>query len=1344
MNNYRQNTIQMTHIFPLKSITLIMLFLLIFLCTTKAQTISFVAGTDVGTQTDAGKGSDEVSKDGITLSVTKGAFASPQYRVAKGQTLTIASTVGNIEKIVFTCSASNESSYGPGCFEAQDGYSYLDRIGTWEGLAESVSFVASKAQVRFTTLEVTVSNPDPSFVAIPIIVPSTGTYYSHQTVTITSSTDAIIYYTTDGSTPTAESDIYLAPFDVSETTIIKAIAEKNGNISNISESILTFETPNSATINEILSNQLTSATTQATVVATCNKGIVISDGTGFMYVYQDKETEFSVGDDVIISGPTTLYGGCLQFNQQTNIEKIGTAEVTYPQPLETNGVSIDNLCSDPVLTYIEFSGIATDIKNNYYNMTIDGSNTIVALRPTAQMASLITSGNSYKVTGFFLYSYDNTTKYAYIAPTNIEVINSDSSDDSGKKTIAELHEMVTVTPSQQCQLNANGLYVLGISGRNAYLTDGNKGILLMISNYNTTTITAGDVLSGVITGTLQKYRGAVEINLAMLNDATVVSHNNSIAPRDITTEQFANNYSDFQSMLVRVSDVYVSKDTLGAFSFEDKHNSINGKMFDYYSVGLNDYSFDDQKSYILTGILGLYGDTDNSNIVPELYPRSISDIEVNDSSLTLYPFNGKWNVPSVSATIGEAINATFTTDSNAPITYSSSDENVAIVSEDGIITAIGIGNALITASQPSNDLYRGGNANLVIVVKTNTEPVDTKNATIITWNPSVQGYTNGQSMDIENFIPLDENVSIKFDKGDTSNTPRYYTSDEAVRLYCNNSLTINGKKDILKIEMKVSAYNLAVDSLKCDKGFVDYSNGWTWQGKSQSVKLYVDGTRGHIKIESMTIYYAHGKYSIIYLVDNEVLLQDSIMPDSIVPVVQEPTREGYTFSGWSEIPQTMPAVDVTITGSFLINTYLVTYMMDGEVWRTDSVTFGQGIPMPEVPARYGYVFNNWTDMPTNGLMPAHDVTVTAYYSPSEIETDDSKYVYSDEAEGYEYVSTVSEESTEVVIPQEVEGIPVTIIPEGAFADQPQVQVVTWENPAPVENTYFAAPEEHGNLLVFVASDTARVTYEGNVVRNGIAEKVTLYDGRPMTNPRQFMAEHISITKEFSKETIIGSTSGWETIVVPFDVDSITTEDGQLIAPFGSEALTDKHFWLAKMDATDGFLKVSQIRANVPYIISMPNNERYTEEYRISGKVTFHGTNVEVQPTANATSNAGPLFGLVPTYQEVAAADSVFVLNDEPYEADGVTWPAGSVFVRSSRAARPFEAYTYANASNGGNVKGYIRLDEKATGLQQILNAECTMHNAAGAVYDLSGRRIAGSGSLKKGLYIESGQKVLVK
>lgn len=37
--------------------------------------------------------------------------------------------------------------------------------------------------------------------------------------------------------------------------------------------------------------------------------------------------------------------------------------------------------------------------------------------------------------------------------------------------------------------------------------------------------------------------------------------------------------------------------------------------------------------------------------------------------------------------------------------------------------------------------------------------------------------------------------------------------------------------------------------------------------------------------------------------------------EKITPL-QEPQKDGYTFSGWSEIPETMPAEDIVITGYF--------------------------------------------------------------------------------------------------------------------------------------------------------------------------------------------------------------------------------------------------------------------------------------------------------------------------------------------------------------------------------------------------------------------------------------------
>ena len=96
------------------------------------------------------------TKDGITVSVTASTVTDTELRIFKNQSITISSTVGNISKIVFTCTASGEAKYGPGSFNAQDGYSFEDKTGTWEGSAAEVVFTAEKNQVRTTQIVVTV------------------------------------------------------------------------------------------------------------------------------------------------------------------------------------------------------------------------------------------------------------------------------------------------------------------------------------------------------------------------------------------------------------------------------------------------------------------------------------------------------------------------------------------------------------------------------------------------------------------------------------------------------------------------------------------------------------------------------------------------------------------------------------------------------------------------------------------------------------------------------------------------------------------------------------------------------------------------------------------------------------------------------------------------------------------------------------------------------------------------------------------------------------------------------------------------------------------------------------
>ncbi len=121
------------------------------------KVVTFTAGTDIGNNTTA-SGADQVSKDGVTISVTSGGFAAAQFRFAKGSTGTFSSTVGNITKIEFTCTASGDAQYGPGCFtDATSGsYSFSESTGVWTGNVAEFSLTASKAQVRATTIVVTI------------------------------------------------------------------------------------------------------------------------------------------------------------------------------------------------------------------------------------------------------------------------------------------------------------------------------------------------------------------------------------------------------------------------------------------------------------------------------------------------------------------------------------------------------------------------------------------------------------------------------------------------------------------------------------------------------------------------------------------------------------------------------------------------------------------------------------------------------------------------------------------------------------------------------------------------------------------------------------------------------------------------------------------------------------------------------------------------------------------------------------------------------------------------------------------------------------------------------------
>ena len=125
-------------------------------------------------------------------------------------------------------------------------------------------------------------------------------------------------------------------------------------------------------------------------------------------------------------------------------------------------------------------------------------------------------------------------------------------------------------------------------------------------------------------------------------------------------------------------------------------------------------------------------------------------------------------------------------------------------------------------------------------------------------------------------------------------------------------------------------------------------------------------------------------YTLTYMVDGVIYkIYELSKGDAITPE-PAPTKEGYTFSGWSDIPATMPANDVTVTGTFTINRYKLTYQVDGVTYKEYDVEYGAAItPEPE-PTKEGYTFSGWSDIPAT--MPAKDVTVTGAFTKNEANT----------------------------------------------------------------------------------------------------------------------------------------------------------------------------------------------------------------------------------------------------------------------------------------------------------------------------------------------------------------------
>ena len=133
---------------------------------------------------------------------------------------------------------------------------------------------------------------------------------------------------------------------------------------------------------------------------------------------------------------------------------------------------------------------------------------------------------------------------------------------------------------------------------------------------------------------------------------------------------------------------------------------------------------------------------------------------------------------------------------------------------------------------------------------------------------------------------------------------------------------------------------------------------------------------------------------------------------TVVEAPEDPVKEGHTFTGWDKpVPATL-AENTTITATWNVNSYTVTWVVDGEAKDIVGYKFGAPVAGFEAPSKDGYVFAGWAWTNDKGetvaapeTMPAYNVTATATWANA-TDTAYTVEIYTMKVDGeYEVTST---------------------------------------------------------------------------------------------------------------------------------------------------------------------------------------------------------------------------------------------------------------------------------------------------------------------------------------------------
>lgn len=268
----------------------------------------------------------------------------------------------------------------------------------------------------------------------------------------------------------------------------------------------------------------TPATTEGVVAGIYKSGMVITDGTDNLLVYNGQSNfvapDVKIGDKVSVSGTRASYGELPQLKASYDDIKVissGNA-VEYPEPIVVTGANISSF-DKSVCSYFQYTGTLS-VSGNYYNVAIDGTSVQGSLSyPLDELNLSEYEGVEATYEGY--YCGGNNDKYLNMLVVKVSSSGETPEPEPGEPVKATVAEFLAapVSSTQYYILTGTMSNIVNTTFGNFTLTDETGSVYVygltkeqLESNdksFSSLGLKEGDIVT--ICGTRDEYNGNAQV-----------------------------------------------------------------------------------------------------------------------------------------------------------------------------------------------------------------------------------------------------------------------------------------------------------------------------------------------------------------------------------------------------------------------------------------------------------------------------------------------------------------------------------------------------------------------------------------------------------------------------------------------------------------------------------------------------------------------------------------------------------------------------------------------------------------------------------------------------------------